>query len=102
MVQVDNKNVFIAASCIGEGLHVTYDELDGDTYLAFWDYGCKDNKTSWKYRLRHIWRIIKFGTPFDDEVTLDETGRTMLMDALKNHGVSEPIIKTYTSTTKGK
>ncbi len=100
MVQVDNKDMFIVSSCIGEGLHVTYD--DGDTCLAFYSYGREDSKTPWKYRLRHIWRIIKFGTPFDDEVTLDETGRTMLMDALKNHGVSEPIIKTYTSTTKGK
>ena len=99
MVQVDNKEMFIYSVCPPEILHVSYDE--GDTCLAFYSYGRKDNKTSWKYRLRHIWRIIKFGTPFDDEVTLDETGRTMLMDTLKNHGVSEPIIKTYTSTTKG-
>ncbi len=97
MVIVDNKNVFIPSFCIGEGLHVTYDEIDGDTYLAFWDYGCKDKKTLWKYRLQHIWRIIKYGTPYDDEITLDEAGRTMLMGALKAHGITEPSVETFTS-----
>ena len=99
MVVVDNKNMFIVSSCIGEGLHVVYDDMDGDTYLAFWNYGCKDNKTAWKYRLQHIWRIIKYGTPYDDGVTLDETGRTMLMEALKAHGIQKPLIETFTSSS---
>ena len=99
MIVVDNKNVFIVSSCIGEGLHVTYEDDIDETFLAFWDYGRKDSKSAWKYRLRHIWHIIKYGTPFDDEVTLDKTGRTLLMEALKNHGVSELNTETFTSSS---
>ena len=100
MVKVDNRNMFIVSSCVGEGLHVTFDDMDGDTYLAFWNYGCTDNKTAWKYRLQHIWRIIKYGTPYDDQVILDATGRTMLMEALTAHGMTEPIIETFTSVSE--
>ena len=92
MVQVDNKDMFIVSSCIGEGLHITYEEDIDETFLAFWDYGCGDSKTAWKYRLRHIWHIIKYGTPYDDEVTLNKTGRTMLMEALKAHSIAEASI----------
>lgn len=101
MVRVDNKNVFIISSCIGEGLHVTYAEDIDETFLSFWEYGCKDSKTAWKYRLRHIWHIIKYGTPFDDEVMLDKIGRTMLIETLINHGVAGLRVETFTSSTEG-
>lgn len=95
MVRVDNKDMFIYSACPTEILHVSYDE--GDTYLAFYSYGVKDNKTPLKWKLQAIWHIIKYGTPYSDEIILSETGRTMLMEALKAHGVTETNV-TFTST----
>lgn len=56
-----------ACSCSSEGLSLDVDE-DGAS-ISLWRLGATNE--SWKYRLRHIWYIIKRGHPFTDDVILD-------------------------------
>lgn len=48
------------------------DNDDGDFFfieLAFWQIG-HGNNYNWKFRLRTIWNIIKYGHPWTDMVLL--------------------------------
>ena len=40
--------------------------------LAIWSRGMHGTVGSWKYRLRHIWKILTTGTPYLDQVIFDE------------------------------
>lgn len=56
--------------CHTECLVVTdVDEFGVD--VSFWRYG--NTPSNWRYRLRHIWQIIRTGTPYTDFVSLDRS-----------------------------
>lgn len=66
---------FSRCACFGEGLRLTYTQ-DNEFFVSMWkDRGY--HKTCWRQRMRHIWRIITKGEPWDDEIVLhmDEAKR---------------------------
>jgi hypothetical protein len=74
----DNKDwkiitEYVECSCNMELIRLVYDyEEDCEQlYISLYKYGTQ-NKTSWKTRLRHIWRIIKDGVPWEDCITLEK------------------------------
>jgi len=74
-----NKEKFIRCDCGAHALHLSWGEDAGYTYveLACWSMGVGKPR-SWRHRLRHIWCIIRQGTPFRDFVTLNEDSATAL------------------------
>jgi len=68
---------YIECECSTELLQLVYDIDDQDEklnslYISYYTCGQQGNHYSWKYRLKHIWHIIRKGTPFDDYITLNQ------------------------------
>jgi hypothetical protein len=77
------KEVFIPCSCGSEGLHLYKFKNDDELYLSIWEMGYgKDNRLNWKSRFRYVWRIIREGRPYGDQIVLDREGRSNLIYAL--------------------
>ena len=72
---IKNNEFHLTCSCHSHELHFEKDDLDGDSnamwYVSFWQRGYA-TETSWKYRLRCIWHILKNGRPYGDEVVLEK------------------------------
>lgn len=72
---MDRKSIdkFFICSCYSEGIRLSYWPEDRDLYLSLWQTRSY-NSVGWKQRLKHIWRIIRTGEPWCDEVmlTIDE------------------------------
>lgn len=60
----------VTCECHVEGIHLTRFKDDPDLYLSMWEARYYNGKPDWRTRLRHIWRIIRTGRPFDDELVL--------------------------------
>lgn len=56
--------------CHTHELHAEHDPETGID-LSFWQYG-GHAWHPWSYRLRHIRRILRHGTPYSDYVSLDK------------------------------
>lgn len=63
----DNQDL-IPCACYGEGVLVSHDPKLGVIDLSLW--GSLTGRPSWRGRLRHVWRILRTGTPYVDQVTL--------------------------------
>jgi len=78
------RQTFIVCECQTEGVEVNYWRGEHESvYLSMWEakhYGGR--KMLLKQRFRSMWRIMRHGEPYKDEVSLshDEAGR--LADAL--------------------
>lgn len=80
---IREKEAFIPCSCSNEGLHLYKFKTDEELYLSIWEMGYgKDNRLSWKKRLKYIWRIIREGRPYGDQIVLNREGRSKLIYAL--------------------
>jgi hypothetical protein len=69
----DRQEHYMAfCDCSSEGVLVTRwkDDEYKEIYLSLWGYR-PNYLMDWRERLRHIWRIIKVGYPFDDDVVLN-------------------------------
>jgi hypothetical protein len=58
--------------CGGHGVAVSRVDYDGDgkevdVELAVWQMGRHDKCCCWQCRLRHIWYILRYGTPYPDD-----------------------------------
>lgn len=64
---------FITCDCHDDGLFLSRmsDSKDdpGFVYVSLWRFW--SGKPYWRYRLRHIWHIIRHGDPYTDQVILD-------------------------------
>jgi hypothetical protein len=77
------KEAFIQCACGSEGLHLYKFKEDDELYISVWEMGySKDNRLTWKQRLRYIWRIIREGRPYGDQIVLNREGRSKLIHAL--------------------
>ena len=59
---------YFDCACFAEVLRITHWD-DGEIYLSLLkprSHGTAD----WKQRLRHIWRILRDGDPWEDEMVL--------------------------------
>lgn len=72
---------YIECSCGTELLQLEFgeedDPLGNELYISYYTYGQKGNRYPLMMQLRHIWRIIRHGTPFSDYIILngDNIGR---------------------------
>ena len=70
----DKNDLHLTCSCHTHELHIQHDPLDGDItrmwYFSYWVRGYQTD-TSWKWKLRQIWHILRKGTPYGDEVVLE-------------------------------
>lgn len=65
-----DKNVLhLTCDCHCHELHVEKDQDQVLWYISFWQRGYAV-ETSWSYRLKCIWYILKNGRPYGDEVVL--------------------------------
>lgn len=78
---------YLECSCCMELLLARYDqpgpgETNGYINLSFYQFG-HGSRVGWRTRLIHIWRIIRTGTPWDDEVIFGPTERQRLINFLQ-------------------
>jgi hypothetical protein len=60
----------LTCSCHTHELHFEKDQEEDMWYVSFWIRGYI-NETSWRYKLKCIYHILKTGRPYGDEVILD-------------------------------
>ena len=64
------NELHLSCSCHSHELHIEKDHEDDMWYVSFWQRGYTTD-TSWRYRLKCIWYILKHGRPYGDEVILE-------------------------------
>ena len=60
-----DKAAYARCSCDTEVLKVEYNEEWGEFNISIYELS---HETTWKQKLRYIWRIIKTGAPYGDQV----------------------------------
>lgn len=73
------KPIFIGCSCRGEFLRVSYDRIIDQFDFSIYSM---DFRNSWKYKLKLIWRIIRYGTPYTDQMTIEREELNQLTEYL--------------------
>ena len=65
-----NNELYIQCDCSAEVLKIEFDKEDKQYYISIYEY--KTNKYPIKQKLKWIWRIIRYGTPYGDQVVISE------------------------------
>ena len=73
----------LTCDCHTHELHFEKDFEDEMWYVSFWQRGYA-SETSWVYRLKCIWQILKTGRPYGDEVILSKEDLLKLDEYIKN------------------
>lgn len=66
-----NNEFHLTCECHTHELHFEKDPELEVWYISFWQRGYSSDN-SWKYRLKCIWHILKYGRPYGDEVILNK------------------------------
>jgi len=65
----ENKTHYIKCDCGSEIMTITQDdEIDELYYVSIFKF--YTHRYTWKDKLRHIWQIIRHGTPWNDQMVL--------------------------------
>ena len=72
----------LTCECHTHELHFEKDFEDEMWYVSFWQRGYAE-QSSWSYRLRCIWHILKTGRPYGDEVILNKEDLIKLREYIK-------------------
>ena len=68
-----NKTLFISCDCRNEVLLIEYDhELKIADFSIFYSESSAKNQRSWFQKIRYIWKILKDGIPYKDQIILNE------------------------------
>lgn len=62
--------IYIPCDCSAEILRIEFDNENKQYYLSIYEY--KSNKYPISQKLRWIWRIIRYGTPYGDQVVINQ------------------------------
>lgn len=91
---MEADKVFIGCQCGSEGLVLQREKEEKSIYFAIFKYG-NYNKMPWKYRFKTIWQIIRFGTPYGDQLCFGESeAKTMISYLNKSlHEFKKPAKK---------
>ena len=65
-----SKEIYIRCGCSAEVLRIEHNKEDKQYYISIYEY--KTNKYPLSQKLRWIWRILKYGTPYGDQMVIDE------------------------------
>jgi hypothetical protein len=85
---IKDDELHLTCSCHSHELHVEKDVEDDMWYVSFWQRGYTTD-TSWKYRLKCIWYILKNGRPYGDEVILEKKDLIELKQYVDNQLVKK-------------
>lgn len=82
----ERPQLFVNCACYGEGIWLVYDTEDGQTSVSLWDSHIHSKGSMpWRVRLKHIWKIIRRGTPFDDDIILEPKEARAVAEFLTRH-----------------
>jgi hypothetical protein len=73
-------------------MRVEYDPEFGETFISMWS---RPISFQWLTRLRHIWKILTGGEPFEDEIILNPECMAKLSQYLTKSVELEEIIEEY-------
>jgi hypothetical protein len=93
------REKLVTCECHIEGLHLMKFDDDADLYLSIWEERQYAHKTLWRQRLRHIWRIIRKGRPWDDELVLGPEAVGQVVRFLLAAPDEASVYWTHTSST---
>lgn len=86
------KTTFIKCSCGSESLCLERDPDTGELYVSIWERGCgRDNRYSWRQKIKHCWYVLTEGRPYGDQIVLDRTGRSELIHTLVENYIINKI-----------
>jgi len=71
------KEIYIRCDCTTEVMRIEYDEEEKQYYISIYEY--KTSKYPIRQKLKWIWRIFRFGTPYGDQIVVSKEK----MDKLK-------------------
>lgn len=60
---------------------VVDEETKKDAYISI--YKQRDSKVPLGLRLKHIWRVLRYGTPYEDDIVLRSSDLESLVEFLK-------------------
>lgn len=73
----------VTCDCHIEALRVVrWADEPESTYVSLWEEKTYSHWTPLRQRLRHIWRIIRYGEPWEDEIVLSAASAWVLARAL--------------------
>lgn len=67
---MSNNKIFVECDCYEHALRMEYD--NDREWVDMSIFSRYHERNSWGQRLRHIWYILRYGTPFIDQITLDK------------------------------
>ena len=57
---------------------------EGEVFISMWREGFNSYRPTWKFKLQHIWQIIKRGHPYEDCIILSAKQAVLLGEHLLN------------------
>lgn len=82
MDQKSNKTFF--CSCLCHAISCQYEEEDDSLDISFWQLGHYEQKISFFYKLKLVYKFLVCGELFSDMVSLNKNQRNKLLNYLKN------------------
>jgi hypothetical protein len=73
-------------------MRVEYDPEFGETFISMWS---RPTSHTCRTRLRHIWKILRGGEPFEDEIILNRECMAKLSRYLMKSIEMDEIIEEY-------
>ena len=73
---------YIGCECGAEVLKVDYDDEGKVFYLGIFQL---NRRFSWWNKLRHIWRILRKGEPYGDQIVLRKNSALELKEYFESH-----------------
>jgi hypothetical protein len=73
-------------------MRVEYDPEFGETFISMWS---RPTSHPWLTRLRHIWKILTGGEPFEDEIILNRECMLKLSKYLTESLELDEIVEEY-------
>jgi hypothetical protein len=74
------KDIYVSCDCGTEVLKIEYNEEDKEYYIGIYQF---KKKYSIRDKLRGIWRIIRNGEPFGDQVVISKEKMDKVIEELK-------------------
>jgi len=79
-----NNILYIECSCHSHLLTIER-EIEGVVpmwYVSYWSRGRRGEESGWVNKLRHIYKILKDGSPYNDDIILQKEEMEKLRDYL--------------------
>lgn len=81
--------------CNTHAVHVMVD--DDGVEFAIWEHAARPE--SWRQRLRHVWRVLRHGSPYGDQISLSPEEAQRLGRKLLGAGSKWDAPYTFTSVS---